>query len=129
MSLKSSNWILYDGDCPFCRSYVSLLRLRKAIGPVTILSARDRGAEFDQVCAAELNLDEGMVLHYEGQLYHGSDCIHVIAMLSESSGVLRQIVAWVFCSPRRARLLYPWLRMGRNMTLRLLGKKKIRNLS
>jgi len=125
MSSASNNWILYDGECPFCKSYVALVRLREAIGPVRILNARDGGPEVDLALSVGLDLDEGMVLHYQGQLYHGDACMHVLAMLSESGGLLRPVLTWVFRSPRRARWLYPWLRSGRNMTLKLLRKQKI----
>jgi predicted DCC family thiol-disulfide oxidoreductase YuxK len=125
MSLVSNNWILYDGECPFCKSYVALVRLREAVGPVRILNVRDGGPEVDLVQAVGLDLDEGMVLNYQDRLYHGDDCVHMLAMLSETGGVLRSSVAWVFRSPRRARLLYPWLRKGRNVTLKLLRKQKI----
>ena len=125
MSSASNNWILYDGECPFCKSYVALVRLKEAIGPVRILNARDGGPEVDLARARGLDLDEGMVLHYQGQLYHGDACMQVLATFSESGGVLRPLLAWVFRSPQRARWLYPWLRAGRNITLKLLRKPKI----
>jgi predicted DCC family thiol-disulfide oxidoreductase YuxK len=125
MSSASNNWILYDGECPFCRSYVALVRLREAIGPVRIINARDGGPEVDLALATGLDLDEGMVLHYQGHLYHGDACIHMLATLTESGGALRPLVAWTFRSPKRARWLYPWLRLGRNMTLKMLRKPKI----
>jgi predicted DCC family thiol-disulfide oxidoreductase YuxK len=125
MSSVLNNWILYDGECPFCRSYVGIVRLQEVIGPVRILNARNGGPEVDMALAAGLDLDEGMVLQYQGQLYHGDACIHLLATLSETGGILRALLAWVFRSPSRARLLYPWLRGGRNMTLKLLGKHKI----
>ncbi len=124
-SASQSNWILYDGECPFCNSYVALLRLREAIGPVRILNAREGGPEFELARAAGLDLDEGMVLHFQRRLFHGDECIQVLALLSEPRGLLRRSMSWVFRSPRRAKWLYPWLRAGRNVTLRLLGKKKI----
>ncbi|MFT5932039.1 MAG: putative DCC family thiol-disulfide oxidoreductase YuxK, partial [Hyphomonas sp.] len=34
-------FIVYDGDCPFCSEYVKLLRLRDAIGPVSLVNARE----------------------------------------------------------------------------------------
>ena len=29
---SSGNWLLYDGDCPFCSAYVSYVRLRETAG-------------------------------------------------------------------------------------------------
>src|SRR5690606_25765599 len=33
--------IVYDGDCPFCTSYIRLLRIRDAAGPVRLVNARE----------------------------------------------------------------------------------------
>ena len=32
--------IIYDGECPFCSSYVTLLRIRQNVGSVALLDAR-----------------------------------------------------------------------------------------
>ena len=41
---SSGTFIVYDGDCPFCRSYVSLMKLREAVGKVTLVEPADRAA-------------------------------------------------------------------------------------
>lgn len=117
--------IVYDGDCPFCSSYVSLLRLRDAVGPVALVNARDRDATVDEALSQGLDLDEGMAMKYRGRWYHGDDCIHMLALLSGESGVANRLMAWLFRSPGRARILYPWMRSGRNLTLKLLGRQPI----
>jgi len=126
MSSESGiNWILYDGDCPFCSNYVAYLRFREAVGAVKLVNARDGGSEFEYARASGLNLDEGMVFHYEGRLYHGDECMHMLALLSSSTGVVHRVTTWVFRSQKRAALIYPLLRAGRNATLKLIGKSKI----
>jgi predicted DCC family thiol-disulfide oxidoreductase YuxK len=122
-------WIVYDGDCPFCSRYVKLVRLREALGPVSIINAREGGPLVDEIVEAGLDLDEGMVLKVDGQLFHGDDCIHRLALLSTPSGVFNQVNRAIFRSPRVSRLLYPPLRSGRNLILRLLGRKKINHLA
>jgi predicted DCC family thiol-disulfide oxidoreductase YuxK len=125
----SDNWILYDGDCPFCRNYVQFLQLRKNIGSVRLVNARDNTAEMHRVTLAGINIDQGMVLCYSDSLYHGDQCMHMLALLSESSTIIGKFYAWLFASPNRASLLYPFLRSGRNLSLRLLGKSKLNNLA
>ena len=122
----ASNWLMYDGECPFCSQYVQLVRIREAVGPLRLINARDGGPEFDEVVNIGLDLDEGMVLKLSGRLYIGQDCIHALALLAEPKGFFNYINAWVFKSPKRAAILYPVLRAGRNLALRLLGRKKIR---
>jgi predicted DCC family thiol-disulfide oxidoreductase YuxK len=119
-------WIVYDGQCPFCSRYVQLLRLRESLGAVRLIDARQGGPIVEELQRAGVDLDEGMVLKLDDRLYHGHDCIHVLALLSTPSGLFNRINAAVFRSAPTARMLYPVLRVGRNAVLRLLGRGKIR---
>ncbi len=74
-----------------------------------------------------LDIDEGMVLVADGRFYYGADAIHAVARLT-SPGAAGALNRWLFGSPRRARFLYPWLRSGRNLLLKLLGRTRINNL-
>ncbi|MFN3213553.1 MAG: DCC1-like thiol-disulfide oxidoreductase family protein [Henriciella sp.] len=122
---SSDNWLIYDGECPFCSQYVKLVRIREAVGGLKLLNAREGGPQYDEVLRAGLDLDEGMVLKLNDRLYHGDDCIHALAMLSEPKGFFNRLNVWVFKSPKRAAFLYPILRAGRNLALKLLGRKKL----
>ncbi len=31
--------VVYDGECPFCRNYIRLMSLRKAVGDVELVDA------------------------------------------------------------------------------------------
>ena len=118
--------IVYDGQCPFCSRYVELVRLRQSLGQVRLINAREGGPLVDELQRAGVDLDEGMALKLDGRLYHGHDCIHMLALLSTPSSAFNRLNAALFRSPRAARLLYPVLRTGRNAALRLLGRSKIR---
>ncbi len=118
---KDTVWIVYDGACPFCASYVQMVRLRDAVGDVQLVNARDGGPIVEEVLERGFDLDEGMAMKIGERYYHGAQVMQMIAMMSSDSGALNQLHAWVFRSPTRAKLLYPWLRTGRNAVLRLLG--------
>lgn len=126
---KNGLQIVYDGECPFCSAYVKLLRLRAAIGPVELIDARGHHPILQEIRQAGLDLDEGMVVKTGGQLYHGGDCLHVLAMLSTRAGVFNRLIGAIFRSPRLSRALYPSLRAGRNAALRLLGRRPIRDMA
>ena len=119
-------WLVYDGDCPFCSRYVRYTRLRDTLGQVHLVNARDGGPIVDELTAAGLDLDEGMVLKMGGRYFHGADCIHALALLSSRSGAFNRINAAIFGSRRLSRLLYPILRAGRNAVLWILGRSKLR---
>lgn len=124
-SAQPENWLLYDGECPFCSAYVRMVRLRENAGPIRLIDARGDGPEYHEALQEGFDLDEGMLLKLFGQYYHGKDCIHALALLTRERDLFGRINAWVFRSPRRSAVLYPILRAGRNFALRLLGRKKL----
>lgn len=118
-------YVIYDGECPFCSAYVRMVRLRNVAGKVHLLDAREPHPVVEEIKSLGFDFDEGMALKIGDAIYHGNDCIHQLAMMSGPSGVLNRLHFWVFQNPKRAQLLYPYLRAGRNLALRLLGKRKI----
>lgn len=117
--------IVYDGECPFCARFVAWQRLKDSVGPVQMQDAREAGALSAALWAAGYDLNEGMVLIWNDQVFHGDECVNRLALLSSGSGTFNALNAWVFRSPRMSALLYPVLRTGRNTLLRLLGRRKI----
>ena len=118
--------LVYDGDCPVCSAYVRYVRIKESAGALVLVNARDGGPWVARVRQARLDLDEGMVLFYGGRAYHGSDCIHMLALLSTSSGGFNRLNAWLFSRAGIARVLYPLLRACRNLLLRILHRPKLR---
>jgi predicted DCC family thiol-disulfide oxidoreductase YuxK len=125
MAESSGLVLVYDGDCPVCSAYTRYLRIKESVGTPLLINARDGGLWVDRIRARRLDLDEGMVLIYGGQYYHGADCIHMLAMLSTGSGFFNRINAWIFRSPTLSKYLYPVLRSGRNLLLRLLNRSRL----
>ncbi len=117
--------IVYDGECPFCTRYVALLRLKAAFGDVQLVDARSDHPAIRRLLDAGIDLDEGMALIQDGRIYHGDDCIHRLALMSTPSTLFNKLNAAIFSSPTASRILYPFLRAGRNAALALLGRKKI----
>ncbi|MGK2909917.1 MAG: thiol-disulfide oxidoreductase DCC family protein [Sphingobium sp.] len=120
-------YILYDGECPFCSAYVKFMRLRESVGPVQLIDARDGGTAVDAARTAGFDLNEGMIFRYGGRYYYGADAIQMLSLMSGNSGWLNRLNASLFRSPARANVLYPFLRAGRMVTLRLLGRSKLQN--
>lgn len=120
-----SNWLLYDGECPFCSSYVSYVRLRETVGPVTLADAREHPQLVAEARSLGYDIDEGMVLKLDGHYYFGGDCIHALSLLTTSSGLFNRLNRSLFKSRTVARLAYPLLRTGRNLALVVLGRRRI----
>lgn len=118
--------IIYDGDCPFCSSYVGLLRLRETFGEVELINARECQELVEELARHNMNLDEGMILVLNGEYFHGSECIHRLALMATASNTFNKINKLIFERKRLTAVLYPILRAGRNLSLKILGVKKIR---
>lgn len=117
--------IVYDGECPFCSRFVTLYKAKSVVGTVDLIDAREDHPAVRLVKSRGLNLDEGMAVLWDGQVYHGADAIHFMAMVGAESSVFNRLNKLIFRSKPLARALYPWMVAGRNLTLRLLGRKSI----
>ena len=120
--------LVYDRDCPVCHSYCQAVRIRKSLGALQIVNAREHSDILQEITARGLDIDVGMVLKLGEQLYYGADAIHALALLSTRSGIFNRLNYWLFRSARLSRLLYPVLRSLRNLLLKLLGRRRINNL-
>ena len=120
--------IIYDGACPFCSTYVRMIRLSQAIyGRIELISARDThlpivGELLDQ----GYDLDAGMAVIYQGEIYHGPDALHLLTLISTRSGLFNRLMKWIFSNKRVIRLAYPVLRLARNIAVKIKGKPYIR---
>lgn len=127
-SAKEPLYVVYDGECPFCARYVSVLRLRDAVGTVELVNAREDHPILTEVKALNLDLDEGMAAKIEGKWYHGADCVHALAMLTSPSNFINRLNARIFRSPELTRTLYPFMKACRNTALFVLGRGQLHNL-
>lgn len=120
-----ANYVYYDGECPFCARYVSLLRLREAIGPVNLVNVRDDLSILDELQKQGFNLDRGMVVDIFGKRLGGADAVNQLALLSTPSTLFNRLNKWIMSIPFLAVLLYPILRMGRWCALFFMGREQI----
>ena len=123
--VRTDNCLLYDGDCPFCARYVAFTRARAAFGGLSLLDARQHPELVTKWREEGLELNDGMLLVLNDQIYYGEEAIHVLAMASTQSDWLNRLNASIFRSRLASKLIYPVLRAGRNLTLRVLGNSKL----
>lgn len=125
MSTDQTTYVVYDGECPFCSRYVKMMRLREALGPIELIDARTSHPVVTMLNERKIDLDEGMALVQGDRISHGDECIHRLALMTTPSGAFNRINARIFRSAAASRILYPFLRSGRNLALKLLGRKKL----
>jgi predicted DCC family thiol-disulfide oxidoreductase YuxK len=125
--MNDSITIIYDGQCPFCSSYVSMMRLRQTVGRVDLVDARSDDPRVAAALNAGLDLDEGMVAIWGDKQFYGKEAVHLLATLSGPGGVVNGLQRLIFSSPRRAALFYPVLARARRLFLTLVGRPLIAN--
>ncbi len=121
--------LVYDRECPACNNYCQMVRIRESVGELQLIDAREASPVMDEITAAGLDIDEGMVLKMNDQLYYGPDAIHALSLISSRSGIFNRLVYWVFKSKRVSHVLYPILKAGRAVLLKLMRKSKINNMN
>ncbi|MGH1398556.1 MAG: DCC1-like thiol-disulfide oxidoreductase family protein [Alphaproteobacteria bacterium] len=126
--VKNTLYIVYDNECPFCRHYTRLVRVRAAAGDVQLINARAPSTIMDEITAKGIDIDHGMVVKIGERLHHGADAIHILALLGTRSGAFNRITYWLFQSPKVTAFLYPALRTCRNLVLWGMRIPKIKNL-
>jgi predicted DCC family thiol-disulfide oxidoreductase YuxK len=120
--------LVYDKECPACSYYCNLARIRESIGNLVLVDAREGGVVMDEITAAGLDIDQGMVLKVGDKLLWGPDAIHSLSLMSTRSGIFNRLTYFIFRSEKVAALLYPPLRSGRNLLLKIRRTSKINNL-
>ena len=121
--------LIYDGECPVCTAYSCSVDVDedKASG-IKRINARSDDALVKQAKDAGIDLDEGMIVLHDGKMYHGADALNVMARLAPNSGFGNRLNKLFFSNATVSRISYPVLRAGRNTLLKLLGRKKIRDI-
>ncbi len=117
--------IVYDGECPFCSRFVTLYKARSVVGKVDLIDAREDHPAVRLVKSKGLNLDEGMAVLWDGQIYHGADAVHFMAMVGAEGDLFNRLNRAIFKVKPLARILYPVMVTGRNLTLKLLGRSSL----
>ncbi len=120
--------LVYDKECPVCNAYCRMARIRESVGELRLVDAREASAIMDEITLKGYDIDQGMLLKVEDNLYYGSDAIHALSLMSSRSGIFNRLNYWIFRSHSLSRMLYPVLRFFRNLLLMLLGRTKINNL-
>ncbi len=115
--------VYYDGDCPLCRRYTQLLRLRESAGAVTLVSLRDDWDARHRFEQAGYDLDQGMIVETGGRTLAGAEAMNALALLSTNSTLFNALNHRVLSSRLLAALLYPVFRSGRWLVLFFMGRE------
>ncbi len=124
---KNTLYLIYDGECPLCRSSAHALIIKKAVGDLVLINARDSHPLVTSAFERALDPDHGIIVIYNGQYYFGADATHFLALLSSSKGYLNKIAASLFRRPLLAKILYPIIKSVRRLLLHIKGVGSVKH--
>jgi len=117
--------IYYDGECPFCRNFVRLSKLKEEYD-VYLYNLREEPGKVQSFLTKGYNVNEGMIVVIEDKIYHGHEAVYMISALSNKITWVGNIYYFLFSNKNITKFLYPILVAGRNLTLFLLRRTKIK---
>jgi len=125
MNASTEIVLVYDRECPVCTAYCRALAIRQLDRHMQILDARGDHPVVREIKRLGLDLDEGFVLRIGTEYYNGAEAIHRLALITTPSGVFNRLNYLIFRSRKLSRLLYPVLRLGRNLILAVMRRQRI----
>ena len=81
MAEETDIFLVYDKECPACNYYCNLVRIRESVGNLVLVDAREPTSLMDEITAAELDIDQGMVLIVGDRMYYGADDEHHVLLI------------------------------------------------
>ena len=126
MSNVNDTLIIYDGECVYCKNFVAMVRLQASIGPVVLINARSEDPRVLKFKKQGYDLNKGMIFYHNGTVFFGADAVNAMALLSIESSFFNWVIKRAFKYVWVAKILFPFLRLGRFLTLRIRGISDIR---
>lgn len=119
--------VIYDGECPFCSSYVHMIRLKDAFGEVELVSAREHEHPVvKKLWDDGFDLDDGMAAVIGDEVYYGADAVNYLTITSTKSGLFNRLMKVMFTNKLSIKLAYPFMRFGRNSALFVKGTEQLK---
>lgn len=123
--IDHGSYLLYDGACPFCARYVYYTRAKDAFGGLKLLDAREYPELVRYWRSQGLELNDGMLLVTNGNTFYGDEALNALALASTGSGLFNRINSLIFRHGWASRKIYPIMRTGRNIALRIIGRSRL----
>ena len=119
IKVNQTLWLVYDGDCPLCSSTAKAVKIRKAVGTLHIINAREPHPIINEIHRAGLDLNTGMVLKFNDTFYHGADALNMLAMIGTKNDLFNRFNVLLFRSKFLTKIFYPIFKTIRYISLKI----------
>lgn len=113
--------LYYDKECPFCNEYSKYVELRK-IYDIEIINAREELEKLNDFKDKGFDINHGMIIEYEGNIFQGSDAIKIIDKYIIKKGIVDRLMSLFIHLPGFKSIIYPIVKIIRLVVLKLLGR-------
>jgi predicted DCC family thiol-disulfide oxidoreductase YuxK len=117
--------VIYDGECPFCASYVAYCRIRDSFPDVVLTNARGVPARVATYRAQGMDINQGMIVIFGDAVYYGEEAMAILTQITRPGAFGQRIMRCLFKHQALGKIVYVIFRWGRNVALALLRRRKI----
>lgn len=121
----STLYLLYDGDCLLCQNAAWYFRLRKAAGELHLINLREHLSLAGWLKSVGLNVNEGVLVLHRGDKFFGAAALSYLNTLGNLDLPGGVFAARLLRNRLFSNLLYPLLRMARNILNWIRGVGKL----
>ena len=124
---SQDNFLLYDGECVYCRTYARKSRFRTPTGKrLRLIDGRKAPELVAELRRDGCDLEDGMILVLEGRRYQGAEAMPVLGSITTGTDWFNRLARWFGSSSGWARFFYPWFRRLRRAGLWVTGRSGFR---
>ena len=120
MGKREKLTIYYDGSCPFCSNYVHLLDL-KIEYEVALVNLRGKPDLLGRFKSLDLDVNEGMIVETNSELFYAEDAITLLAELDKSKALYSNFVNMFFKIGYFHSFIYGLFKMFRRIVLKVMN--------
>ena len=113
--------IYYDDECPFCKNYSELVKLRSHFS-VRLVDARQELDTMRKYAALGMDINNGFIVQFEGKVMQGEEAVVFLSRHMHAQTVWEKMMVIILRHKLLSAILYPIVKIIRIVTLFLLKK-------
>lgn len=112
--------LYYDDECPFCKNYVKLLKLKEKL-EIILKDARTNADEIRLLCE-KIDINDGFIVVYNSKCYQGSNALQFLNIAVDKSTFIGKLHFLFKYKNIFSNILYKIFFLSRKIVLIVLNK-------
>ncbi|HHT9905839.1 TPA: DCC1-like thiol-disulfide oxidoreductase family protein, partial [Legionella pneumophila] len=77
-SATTTVYLIYDGDCILCKNSAQAMKIKKSIGNLEIINARELHPLVKEAMKKGYDLNKGILVKYNHQYFYGAAAVNFL---------------------------------------------------